>query len=152
MVWRPDEPGTVPPVYVLMGPRTRHGLSLPRPALEDGKGTKLIIVEWPPGDTPVLLPVSPGAEETFVCLKGQVRGRWGEHGQHTAVLDPFDMMAIPRDVCRDFVNLTRETAFLLVMLDVETEASRPTAESSVRRPLRVRSSLAAARRVLSGVG
>ena len=152
MVWRPDEPGTVPPVYVLMGPRQRHDLSLPRPGLEDGKGTKVIIVECPPGDTPVLLPVSPGAEETFVCLKGRVRGRWGEHGEHTTVLEPFDMMAIPPDVCRDFVNLTRETAFLLVMLNVETEAPRPSTESSVRRSLRVRSTLATARRVLSGVG
>ena len=154
MVWRPDQSGTVPPVYVLMGPRPRQGLPLGRPALEDDKGTKVIIVECPPGDTPVLLPVSTGAEETFMCLKGRVRGRWGEHGEHATVLEPFDMMAVPADVCRDFVNLTNETAFLLAMLsdEVETKAPTPSRESSVRRRPRARLRLATARRVLSGIG
>src|SRR5215475_10492625 len=150
MVWRPDQPGTVPPVYVLVGPPSRDGLPMRQPGLEDGKGTKVIIVECPPGDTPVLLPVSTGAEETFLCLKGRVRGRWGEHGEHTAVLEPFDMMAVPPHVCRDFVNLTDETAFLLAMLSEDAEAQSFEPPPRVRRRPPIGFLLATARRDIAG--
>jgi len=116
-VWQPATSGSVPSVFVLSGPPAPGTPAQDRHALVGDPDTKLLVVECPPGDTPVLLPVFVEAKETFMCLKCRIRGRWGDQGEHETILEPFDTMAVPPHVCRDFVNVTEETAYLLVMLN-----------------------------------
>ncbi len=54
--------------------------------------------------------------EHFICLSGRFRIRWGDEGQHETYLDPYDMIAVPRGVCRDFTNVTSKLAYLLVII------------------------------------
>ena len=117
--WRPDGPLTARPVYVLLGPPKPGAVTAAQPVVAVDKGMSLTIVECPPGGMPVL-PTFLHTRETFVCLKGRFRVRWGEHGEQETFLDAFDMIALPPSVCRSFVNVTDESAFLLVMLAGQT--------------------------------
>jgi hypothetical protein len=125
--WSAEEAVAAKPVYVLMGPPKPGRLPAGQPAVVCDDGMSLTIVECPPGSMPIL-PTFLHTKETFVCLKGRFRGRWGEHGEHETLLDPFDMMEVSPAVCRAFVNVTDESAFLLVMLTGQADEDEPASE------------------------
>jgi uncharacterized RmlC-like cupin family protein len=75
----------------------------------------VIIAECPPGDKP-MLHAHFHTTEHFFCLKGRFRIRWGDEGEQEIHLDPYDMVAVPKGVCRDFTNVSDETAYLLVLI------------------------------------
>jgi uncharacterized RmlC-like cupin family protein len=143
--WRGDESLSAKMVYLLLGP-PRHGASVAgQPAIVVDKGMSVTIVECPPGSTPVL-PTFLHTRETFVCLKGRFRARWGEHADRQTFLDPFDMIALPPSECREFVNVTDDSAFLLVVLTGQTDEAEQESEArsaAGRRDLVMRLALAA---------
>jgi uncharacterized RmlC-like cupin family protein len=59
--------------------------------------------------------------ETFFCLDGRFRIRWGDAGEDEIYLDPYDMIAVPPGVVRDFTNVSDKTAHLLVWITGESE-------------------------------
>jgi uncharacterized RmlC-like cupin family protein len=111
---------TAKTLYLMMAPETQGGPMAAKPAIVGVKGVSLIIAECPPGDKP-LLHAHFRTNETFMVLKGRFRIRWGDHGEHEVTLDPFDMIAVPPGVCRDFTNVTDETAYLLAIITGQSD-------------------------------
>jgi uncharacterized RmlC-like cupin family protein len=102
-------------LYLLMAPETQGGPMAQKPAIAGQKGLSVIVARCPPGDKP-LLHAHFKTHETFMCLTGRFRIRWGDQGEHETVIKPFDMIAVPPAVCRDFTNVSDEDALLLVLI------------------------------------
>ena len=102
-------------LYLLMAPETQGGPMAQKPAIAGEKGLSVIIARCPPGDKP-LLHAHFKTHETFMCLTGEFRIRWGDAGEHETRLKPFDMIAVPPAVCRDFTNVSDQDALLLVLI------------------------------------
>lgn len=107
-------------LYTLMAPSGKAGPMSATPAVLSDDKLSVIIAECPPGDKP-MLHAHFHTTEHFFCLKGRFKVRWGDEGEHETILEPFDMIAVPRAVCRDFTNITDETAYLLVLITGGTE-------------------------------
>ncbi|HKC88087.1 MAG TPA: hypothetical protein VKG02_19030, partial [Blastocatellia bacterium] len=58
----------------------------------------------------------------FLCLSGRFEIAWGDHGEHKTMLEPLDMISVPRGENRSFRNIAKETGRLLVMIVPETAA------------------------------
>jgi uncharacterized RmlC-like cupin family protein len=54
--------------------------------------------------------------ETFFCLNGRFSVKWGDDGEHEIFLDPYDMIAVPPRVVRNFTNVSDADAMLLVLI------------------------------------
>lgn len=102
-------------LYLMMAPANQGGPMAQKPAIEGQKGLSVIIARCPPGDKP-LLHAHFKTHETFMCLTGRFRIRWGDNAEHETHLEPFDMIAVPPAVCRDFTNVTDQDALLLVLI------------------------------------
>ena len=59
--------------------------------------------------------------ENFFCLTGRFEISWGDQGQHKLILEPNDMISIPRGENRMFFNISDEIGRLLVMIVPETD-------------------------------
>ena len=44
-----------------------------------------------------------------MCLSSRFEIAWGDRGEHTLVLDPLDMISVPRGENRSFRNIGNET-------------------------------------------
>ncbi len=44
--------------------------------------------------------------ENFFCLSGRFEIAWGDQGEHTLVLEPLDMISVPRGENRSFRNIS----------------------------------------------
>jgi len=106
---------TAETLYLLMAPASQGGPMAQKPAIEGNKGLSMIVAKCPPGDRP-LLHAHFKTSETFMCLTGRFRIRWGDHGEHEIFLDPFDTIAVPPAICRDFTNVSDHDALLLVII------------------------------------
>lgn len=106
---------TAKALYTLMAPSAKSGPMSATPAVIADDKLSVIIAECPPGDKP-MLHAHFYTTEHFFCLKGRFKIRWGEEGENETILEPFDMIAVPKAVCRDFTNITDETAYLLVLI------------------------------------
>ncbi len=106
--------------YVLMAPSDLPGRLSPNPAIVEGdKGAiRVGMAVAEAGDGPGLH-VHWKTYETFMALTGKWRIRWGDNGQESIVLDPFDMVAIPPRVARQFINISDQDAHLLVIIQGE---------------------------------
>lgn len=102
-------------LYLMMAPETQGGPMAQKPAIAGEKGLSVIIARCPPGDKP-LLHAHFKTQESFFCLSGRFRIRWGDKGENETFLEPFDMIAVPKGVCRDFTNVTDQDALLLVLI------------------------------------
>ncbi len=102
-------------LYLLMSPEDQGGPMAQQPAVVTKDKMSVIIAECPPGDRP-LLHAHHKTNETFFCLEGRFRIRWGDEGENETYLEPFDMIAVPPGVVRDFTNVTDKTARLLVWI------------------------------------
>ena len=112
---------TAKTLYTLMAPSQKAGPMSARPMIEAEENLSVIIAECPPGDRP-MLHAHFHTVEHFFCLRGRFRIRWGDEGEHETILEPFDLIRIPNGVCRDFTNITNETAHLLVLITGKNEA------------------------------
>src|SRR5262249_29617587 len=59
--------------------------------------------------------------ENFFCLSGRFEIAWGDQGEHTLVLEPLDMISVPRGENRSFRNISNGFGRLLVMIVPETD-------------------------------
>lgn len=102
-------------LYTMMAPSSSSGPMSARPGIVTAANLSVIIAECPPGDKP-MLHAHFSTVEHFFCLDGLFRIRWGNDGEHEITLRPFDMIAVPPGVCRDFTNISDKTAHLLVLI------------------------------------
>ena len=111
---------TAKSLYLMMSPEQQGGPMAQQPAIVTEDKMSAIIAECPAGDGP-LLHAHHQTKETFMCLTGRFRIRWGDEGENEIFLDPFDMIAVPPGVCRDFNNVSDDTAFILGFITGEAE-------------------------------
>ncbi len=111
---------TAKTLYLLMSPENQGGPMAQHPAVTTTDKMSMIIAECPPGDRP-MLHAHHNTNETFFCLEGCFRIRWGNEGENEITLDPYDMIAVPPGVVRDFTNITDKTARLLVIITGDSE-------------------------------
>ena len=111
---------TAKTLYLLMSPESQGGPMAHQPAVVTKDKMSVIIAECPPGDRP-LLHAHHRTNETFFCLDGRFRIRWGDEGENQTYLEQYDMIAVPPGVVRDFTNVSDKTARLLVWITGETE-------------------------------
>lgn len=106
----------------IMSPGPLPGQLSPKPAVEGGDAGvfRLGIVTCPPGQGPGLH-VHYRTHETFMALTGKWEIQWGDRGEESLVLEPFDLLAVPPCVTRRFVNLASEDAHLLVIIQGQPE-------------------------------
>jgi uncharacterized RmlC-like cupin family protein len=111
---------TAQTLYLLMAPASQGGPMAQKPAIVGAKGLSLIVAKCPPGDRP-LLHAHFKTNETFMCLTGRFRIRWGDHGENELYLEPFDTIAVPPAICRDFTNVSDQDALLLAIIQGEDD-------------------------------
>ena len=113
-------------VYPVMAPAPAdyQGRSAGAP-VKGPRGLIVSIAECEPGNGPGLHRHL-NTVENFMCLSGRFEIAWGDSGQHKLVLEPLDMISVPRGENRSFRNVSSETARLLVMIVPErNEKSDP---------------------------
>jgi quercetin dioxygenase-like cupin family protein len=111
-------------VYPVMAPPDYQGRSSGAP-VKGPRGLIVSIAECEPGNGPGLHRHL-NTVENFLCLSGRFEIAWGDNGEHKLVLEPLDMISVPRGENRSFRNISSETARLLVMIVPETgEQSDP---------------------------
>jgi uncharacterized RmlC-like cupin family protein len=104
--------------FVLMAPDGMNSATGEAPPVVGGDGGDVFtvnIARCPPGDGP-MLHAHQTTCETFFCLNGRFSIKWGDEGEHEIFLDPFDMIAMPPRVVRNFTNVSNEVANLLVFI------------------------------------
>lgn len=111
---------TAETLYLMMSPESQGGPMAAQPAVTTPDKMSVIIAECPPGDRP-LLHAHHKTRETFFCLDGRFRIRWGDEGENEIYLEQYDMIAVPPGVVRDFTNVTDKTARLLVWINGDSE-------------------------------
>ena len=99
-------------VYPVMAPADYQGRSAGAP-VKGPRGLIVSIAECEPGNGPGLHRHL-NTVENFMCLAGRFEIAWGDHGEHTLVLDPLDMISVPRGENRSFRNVSDVTGRLLV--------------------------------------
>ena len=106
-------------VFPIMAPADYQGRSAGAP-VKGPRGLILTIAECEAGNGPGLHRHL-NTVENFMCLSGRFEIAWGENGEHALVLEPLDMISVPRGENRRFRNISNETGRLLVMIVPETE-------------------------------
>jgi uncharacterized RmlC-like cupin family protein len=105
-------------VYPVMAPADYQGRSAGAP-VKGPRGLIVSIAECEPGNGPGLHRHL-NTVENFFCLSGRFEIAWGDQGEHTLVLEPLDMISVPRGENRSFRNISNEFGRLLVMIVPET--------------------------------
>jgi len=106
-------------VYPVMAPADYQGRSAGAP-VKGPRGLIVSIAECEPGNGPGLHRHL-NTVENFFCLSGRFEIAWGDQGEHTLVLEPLDMVSVPRGENRSFRNVSDELGRLLVMIVPETD-------------------------------
>ncbi len=102
-------------VYSVMAPEgnTRKAA---KPAVVGVPGLEVAIAVCPPGQGPALHDHQ-RTVETFMCLSGRYEIIWGNNGEESIILEPFDLISIPPGVYRRFRNASDDhDAKLLVLV------------------------------------
>jgi len=106
-------------VFPVMAPADYQGRSAGAP-VKGPRGLIVSIAECPPHNGPGLHRHL-NTVENFLCLSGRFEIAWGDNGEHAVVLDPLDMISVPRGENRSFRNISNEPGRLLVMIVPETD-------------------------------
>jgi uncharacterized RmlC-like cupin family protein len=106
-------------VYPVMAPADYQGRSAGAP-VKGPRGLIVSIAECEPGNGPGLHRHL-NTVENFFCLSGRFEIAWGDRGEYRLVLEPLDMISVPRGENRSFRNVSNELARLLVMIVPETD-------------------------------
>ncbi len=112
--------------FVMMAPQGHQSATGEAPPIIGGDGGDIVtynIVTCPPGNGP-LLHAHQFTHETFMALDGRFRIEWGDKGEHSLVLEKFDMVAVPPRVVRRFVNISDHDAHLFVPIQGPAHAFR----------------------------
>jgi mannose-6-phosphate isomerase-like protein (cupin superfamily) len=105
-------------VYPVMAPADYQGRSAGAP-VKGPRGLIVSIAECEPGNGPGLHRHL-NTVENFLCLSGRFEIAWGDEGENSLVLEPLDMISVPRGENRSFRNVSGELGRLLVMIVPET--------------------------------
>lgn len=113
---------TAKTTWNIMSPGPLPGQVTPAPAVIGGDAGvfRLGIVSCPPQQGPGLH-VHYKTHETFMALTGRWEMQWGDKGEESTVLEPFDLIAMPPKVTRRFVNISDDDALLLVIIQGKRE-------------------------------
>jgi mannose-6-phosphate isomerase-like protein (cupin superfamily) len=76
------------------------GATDPMSAIPVEEGFQLSYIKAVPGNGPSLH--NHDTNETFTCLEGKWKVIWGQHAEHSVILDKYDVCAIPPFVPRRF--------------------------------------------------
>ena len=106
-------------VYPVMAPADYQGRSSGAP-VKGPRGLIVSIAECEPGNGPGLHRHL-NTVENFFCLSGRFEIAWGDQGEHKLVLEPLDMISVPRGENRSFRNISNGFGRLLVMIVPETD-------------------------------
>jgi mannose-6-phosphate isomerase-like protein (cupin superfamily) len=106
-------------VYPVMAPADYQGRSAGAP-VKGPRGLIVSIAECPPHNGPGLHRHL-NTVENFFCLAGRFEISWGDQGQFKTILEPNDMISVPRGENRKFFNISDEVGRLLVMIVPETD-------------------------------
>jgi quercetin dioxygenase-like cupin family protein len=106
-------------VYPVMAPAGYQGRSVGAP-VKGPRGLIVSIAECEPGNGPGLHRHL-NTVENFFCLSGRFEIAWGDQGEHTLLLEPLDMISVPRGENRSFRNISNGFGRLLVMIVPETD-------------------------------
>jgi mannose-6-phosphate isomerase-like protein (cupin superfamily) len=106
-------------VYPVMAPADYQGRSAGAP-VKGPRGLIVSIAECEPGNGPGLHRHL-NTVENFMCLSGRFEIAWGDDGEHKLVLEPLDMISVPRGENRSFRNVSNENGRLLVMIVPESD-------------------------------
>jgi mannose-6-phosphate isomerase-like protein (cupin superfamily) len=106
-------------VFPVMAPADYQGRSSGAP-VKGPRGLVVSIAECEPGNGPGLHRHL-NTVENFFCLSGRFEISWGDNGEHKTVLEPLDMISVPRGENRKFFNVSDELGRLLVMIVPESE-------------------------------
>jgi len=106
-------------VYPVMAPADYAGRSAAAP-VKGPRGLVVSVAECEPHNGPGLHRHL-NTCENFFCLSGRFEIAWGENGEHSLVLEPLDMVSVPRGENRRFRNISDEVGRLLVMIVPESE-------------------------------
>ena len=105
--------------YTLLAPALSHGSPITKhSALRGGDWGDAISVSiaiCKPGSGPQLH-MHANTVECFFCLKGRFDLKWGDDGEHSVVLEPWDFLPVPKQIMRTFVNVSDEEGALLVII------------------------------------
>jgi mannose-6-phosphate isomerase-like protein (cupin superfamily) len=106
-------------VYPVMAPADYKGRSAAAP-VKGPRGLVVSIAECEPHNGPGLHRHL-NTSENFFCLQGRFEISWGDIGENRIVLEPLDMVSVPRGENRRFRNISDEVGRLLVMIVPETD-------------------------------
>jgi mannose-6-phosphate isomerase-like protein (cupin superfamily) len=106
-------------VYPVMAPADYVGRSAGAP-VKGPRGLIVSIAECEPGNGPGLHRHL-NTVENFFCLCGRFEISWGDNGEYRTVLEPNDMVSVPRGENRKFFNVSNEVGRLLVMIVPESD-------------------------------
>lgn len=84
-------------------------------AIRGAGGMTMTFAVCPPGTGPGLH-AHAKTYETFTVLDGRFEFSWGDRGEHSIVLDRFDVISIVPGVCRSFKNVGERDATLQVLI------------------------------------
>jgi len=97
--------------------------------------TSIFVARMPPNFGPTYLHVHKNTWETFFVISGKFKVTYGDDGQHAAILNPYDLIAIPPTVVRNFENLSDAPADLLVVIAGAEDATELFYTPSVRKEI-----------------
>jgi mannose-6-phosphate isomerase-like protein (cupin superfamily) len=109
-----------PRLYFLLAHSQGDEPAASRPAITGARGLAVAILELRPGER-IPHHVHLRSRESYVCLEGRVLVRWNDHGEHEALLDPYDMIDVPPGVYRSFFCVGDVTVRLLGLVADERE-------------------------------
>jgi uncharacterized RmlC-like cupin family protein len=108
---------TAKSTFNAMSPAGLGGQLSPDPPVIGGDAGvfRLGFATCPPGNGPGLH-VHWKTHETFIALTGKWEIRWGDKGEERTVIEPFDLIAVPPGLTRQFVNVSDHDAHLMVII------------------------------------
>ena len=108
---------TAKSTFNVMSPANLGGQLSPNPPVVGGDAGvfRLGFATCPPGNGPGLH-VHWKTHETFIAMTGKWEIRWGDKGEERTVIEPFDLIAVPPGVTRQFINISDRDAHLMVII------------------------------------
>ncbi len=108
---------TAKSTFNMMSPGNLGGQLSPNPPVIGGDAAvfRLGFAICPPGNGPGLH-VHWNTHETFIATTGKWEIRWGDKGEERTVIEPFDLIAVPPGVSRQFINISAQDAHLMVII------------------------------------
>ena len=101
--------------YLLLSSPKLGGPFATDPGISDDQGLVAAIVKCSQGQGPYLH-AHYNTLENFVALDGSFRITWGDMGENETIIDPLDMVSVPRGVVRAFANATDKPAHIMAFI------------------------------------